>query len=152
MAIGSTYPFTKFRFRINVHGFTAGFSEVSGFDASTDVIEYRAGSDKNNSTIKLSGLTKYSNITLKWGMTEDMELYNWFTASVGGEAAVNGTEIEREDLTIELLGEDGETVRAQWQVRQAWPCKYVAPDFNANASEIAFESIELAHEGLTRTQ
>lgn len=150
MATTTTYPFTKFRFRMIVNGFTAGFSEVSGFDATTDVIEYRAGSDKNNSTIKLGGLTKYSNITLKWGMTDDKQLYDWFTSAVGGESAVNGTEITRQDITIELLGDDGNTVRASWQIRQAWPCKYVAPDFNANSSELAMESIELTHEGLTR--
>ena len=91
-----------------------------------------------------------SNITLKWGMTSDNALYKWFTQAVGGSAAQEGTDIQREDLTINLLGEDGTTVRASWQVRQAWPCKYVAPDFNANASEVAFESIELAHEGLQR--
>ena len=152
MAIGNSYPLTKFRFRMIVNGFTAGFSEVSGFDASTDVIEYRAGSDTNNSTIKLPGLTKYSNITLKWGMTEDKSLYDWVTASIGGEAAVNGTNIGREDVTIELLDTDGQTVKAAWQVIRAWPCKYTAPDFNANSSEIAFESIELAHEGLIRVQ
>lgn len=151
MSIVNNYPFTKFRFRMIVNGFTAGFSEVQGFDATTDVIEYRAGSDRNNSTIKLGGLTKYSNITLKWGMTEDRTLYDWMTATIGGESAVNGTEIVREDITIELLGEDGDTVKASWQIRQAWPCKYTAPDFNANASELAFESVELAHEGLTRT-
>lgn len=150
MAAGTTYPFVKFRFRMIVNGFTAGFSEVSGFDATTDVIEYRAGSDTNNSTIKLPGLTKYSNITLKWGMTDDMTLYNWMTSVIGGSAAINGTEVEREDITIELLGEDGQTVKASWQVRQAWPCKYTAPDFNANSSELAIESLELAHEGITR--
>jgi len=146
----TTYPFAKFRFQIEVNGYTAGFSEVQGFDATIDVIEYRAGSSKENSVIKMPGLTKYSNITLKWGMTEDKALYDWVTAGIGGSAAVAGTEVERQDITINLLGEDGETVRASWQIRQAWPCKYTAPDFNANASEIAFESIELAHEGLTR--
>ena len=150
MAGSVTYPFSKFRFQIEMHGFTAGFSEVSGFDATTDVIEYRAGNHTENSTIKFGGLTKYSNITLKWGMTSDNALYKWFTQAVGGSAAQEGTDIQREDLTINLLGEDGTTVRASWQVRQAWPCKYVAPDFNANASEVAFESIELAHEGLQR--
>lgn len=145
----TTYPFSKFRFQIEVNGFTAGFSEVQGFDATTDVIEYRAGSSKENSVIKLGGLTKYSNITLKWGMTTDRQLYDWVTASIGGSAATKGVEITRQDLTINLLGEDGAT-RASWQVKQAWPCKYTAPDFNSTSSEVAFESIELAHEGLTR--
>lgn len=145
------YPFTKFRFRMTVRGAEAGFSEVSGFDATADVIEYRAGNFRNNSTIKLPGLTKYSNITLKWGMTEDKALYDWMTSVIGGDAAVNGTDISPEDITIELLAEDGITVRASWQITRAWPCKYTGPDFNANSSEVAFESLELAHEGLTRT-
>ncbi len=149
---GAPYPFTKFRFRVRIDGLDGGyFSEVSGFEATTDVIEYRYGDYINNSAQKVPGLTKYSNIILKWGVIESVDLYNWMTATIGGEAAVDGTEIERKTVTIELLGEDAETVKASWQVVRAWPCKYTAPDFNASSSEIALESLELAHEGLTRT-
>lgn len=146
------YPFTKFRFRVTIDGLgEAHFSEVSGFEATTDVIEYRYGDYVNNSAQKVPGLTKYSNIILKWGVIESVDLYNWMTKTIGGEAAVDGTETDRKTVTINLLGEDGETVKASWQVVRAWPCKYTAPDFNASSSEIAFESLELAHEGLTRT-
>lgn len=145
-----TYPFTKFRFRMIVGEFTAGFSEISGGDATTDVIEYRAGSYKNNSTIKSGGLTRYSNITVKWGMTEDKQLYAWFSNTVGGETAIDGKALDRKDITIELLGDDAETVQASWQIKNAWPCKYAALDFNANSSEFAFETMELAFEVITR--
>jgi phage tail-like protein len=122
----------------------AGFSEVSGFDASLDVIEYREGTDTITPR-KLPGLAKYGNITLKWGVTDSMDLYEWIQ-----DCIVEGN-IERKTVTIIAINEEGEDV-ATWQVMEAWPTKYTAPDFNATASEVAIEVLELAHEGMLRTQ
>lgn len=136
------YPHGKFRFRLEIDGLDAGgFSEVSGFDASIDVIEYREG-DMVQTPMKLAGLKKYGNISLKKGLTSSMVLYEWITAGV--EAAV-----ERKTITVTVLDEAGEAA-ASWQVINAWPMKYSAPDFNATASEVAIESLEIAHEGMTR--
>ncbi len=138
-------PYRNFRFRVEVEGIEqAGFSEVSGFDASLDVVEYREGTDIITPR-KLPGLAKYGNITLKWGATETMDLYEWIQ-----ECIVEGT-IERKTVTIIAIDEEGEDV-ATWQVLEAWPTKYTAPDFNATASEVAIELLELAHEGMLRTQ
>src|SRR5690606_12673664 len=138
-------PYRKFRFRVEVEGIEqAGFSEVSGFDASLDVVEYREGTDVITPR-KLPGLAKYGNITLKWGATETMDLYDWIQ-----DCIVEGT-VERKTVTIIAIDEEGEDV-ATWQVLEAWPTKYTAPDFNATASEVAIELLELAHEGMLRTQ
>ena len=138
-------PYRKFRFRVEVEGIEqAGFSEVSGFDAALDVIEYREGNQVITPR-KLPGLAKYGNITLKWGSTESMDLYEWIQ-----ECIVEGT-VERKTVTIIAIDEEGEDV-ATWQVIEAWPTIYTAPDFNASASEVAIELLELAHEGMTRTQ
>ena len=138
------YPHGKFRYKVEIDGLDAGgFSEVSGFDASIDVIEYREG-DMVQTPMKIPGLKKYGNITLKQGLADSMVLYEWVIAGVNGA-------VDRKTITITLLDEE-EAPAASWQVINAWPIKYTAPDFNATSSEIAIESIEIAHEGMTRTQ
>lgn len=138
------YPFTKFRYKVEFGGTdTASFSEVSGFDASIDVVEYREG-DMRPTPMKVQGLTKYGNVTLKWGLTDSKKFYEWMSS--GLEGAV----VRKETISISLLNEAGTAV-ASWQVINAWPTKYTAPDFNATASEVAIETLEIAHEGMTRT-
>lgn len=138
------YPQAKFRYTVEIDGLEAGgFSEVSGFDASIDVIEYREG-DMVQTPMKLPGLKKYGNITLKQGVTDSTVLYDWIYAGVEGD-------VERKTLTITLLDATG-AAAASWQVINAWPVKYTAPDFNATSSEVAIETLEIAHEGMTRVQ
>ncbi|MEG1458960.1 MAG: phage tail protein [Acetivibrio sp.] len=136
------YPHGKFRYKVEIDGLDAGgFSEVTGFDASIDVIEYREG-DMVQTPMKVPGLKKYGNITLKQGLVDSTVLYDWLI--MGVEAAV-----ERKTITITLIDSAGADA-ASWQVINAWPMKYTAPDFNATSSEIAVESLEIAHEGMTR--
>lgn len=136
------YPHGKFRYKVEIDGLAAGgFSEATGFDASIDVIEYREG-DMVTTPMKLPGLKKYGNITLKQGLADSMVLYDWIITGVNGA-------VDRKTITITLLDEE-ESPAASWQVINAWPMKYTAPDFNATASEVAIESLEIAHEGLTR--
>ncbi|UHA73468.1 phage tail protein [Paenibacillus sp. 481] len=135
-------PYRSFRFTVQVDQITqAGFSEVSGYDASIEVIEYREGNETTTAR-KLPGLTKYGNITLKWGVTDSMDMYKWM------EDAVNG-KIARKSVTITALDETG-AEKAVWTVLNAWPCKYTAPDFKGLGNDIAIESLEIAHEGMTR--
>ncbi len=135
-------PYGKFRYKVEIDGLEAGgFSEASGFDASIDVIEYREG-DMVQTPMKLPGLKKYGNITLKQGVADSMVMYECMIAGVDGE-------VELKKITITILDET-ETATASWQVINAWPAKYTAPDFNATTSEVAIESLEIAHEGMTR--
>ncbi len=136
------YPHGKFRYKVEIDGLDAGgFSEVTGFDASIDVMEYREG-DMVQTPMKIPGLKKYGNITLRQGLADSMVLYEWIAEGVNG--AVN-----RKTITITLLDEE-EAPAASWQVINAWPMRYTAPDFNATSSEIAIETLEIAHEGMTR--
>ena len=138
------HPYRNFRFRLEIDGLEAGgFAEVSGFDTSVDIIEYREGDDVTTPR-KLPGLTKYGNITLKWGTSDSMVLYEWLAGITEGT-------IERKTVTITAIDEAGDDA-ASWQMINAWPVKYTAPDFNATGSEVAMESLEIAHEGLTRSQ
>ena len=129
-------------YKVEIEGLDAGgFSEVTGFDASIDVVEYREG-DMVPTPQKLPGLKKYGNVTLKQGIVDSTVMYDWMIAGVNGAA-------ERKTLTITLLDEE-EAPAASWQIINAWPIKYTAPDFNATASEVAIETVEIAHEGMTR--
>lgn len=139
------YPLGRFRYKVEIEGIeVAGFSEVTGVDASVDVIEYREG-DMVQTPMKFPGLMKYGNITLKKGLISgDKTIYDWMMAGLTGS-----TEMTRKTVTISMLGPDG-TPKASWRAINAWPVKYTGPDFNATASEVAVETLEIAHEGLTR--
>ena len=136
------YPYGKLRYRVEIDGLDAGgFSEVTGFDASIDVMEYREG-DMVQTPYKIPGLKKYGNITLKKGLTDSLVMYEWLITGVDGP-------VDRKTITITSLDEYEQPV-ASWQVINAWPVKYTAPDFNATSSEVAIETVEIAHEGMTR--
>lgn len=135
-------PFRNFRFRVEIDGIQqAGFSDVSGFDSSIDVIEYREGNE-GTTVRKLPGLTKYGNVSLKWGITDSMDLYNWHKEAAAGN-------IQRKNISVIVIDEAGND-KARWDFVQAWPSKYDAPDFNAKGNDIAIESLELVHEGMAR--
>jgi phage tail-like protein len=138
----ASYQYGRFRFKVEIDGLEAGgFSEVTGFDASIDVMEYREG-DMVQTPMKMPGLKKYGNITLRKGLADTTVLYDWITAGIEGE-------VERKTLTITLLDQTESPV-ASWQIINAWPVKYTGPDFNATSSEVAIETLEVAHEGMTR--
>jgi len=133
-------PFRSFNFKVELDGITrAGFRECSGLDASQDPIEYREGTEGLTAR-KLPGLNKYSNITLKWGMTDDAELWDWRKKAMNGK-------IQRKNGSIVLLDDAGKE-RLRWNFRDAWPTKWTGPSFNSTGNEVAIETLEIAHEGL----
>lgn len=140
-------PVRNFRFKIEIDGLSGDLSctEISGSDATFDVIEYREGDWQGITPRKLSGLIKYGNITIKHGVTSDMTIYNWLSAFIDGS-----TTPDVHKITITALDYDMTTAVASWTLENAWPCKYTAPDFNATGSEVAIEQIEFAHEGVRR--
>ena len=136
-------PLRNFRYRLEIDGITqAGFSEVAGFDIATDPIDYREGHQPTHVT-KLPGLTKYGNVTLKWGVTDSLELYDW------AQEIVNGT-IERKNVAIVVIDEAGSD-KARFEIVEAWPCKYDPMDLNAKGNDVSIETLELCNEGVKRT-
>ena len=135
-------PYKVFKFRVEIDGLTsAAFSEVSGLDSETAVIEYRTGSEPN-SVRKLPGLTKYPNIVLKRGITRDAELSDWRQRIVEGN-------IDRRNGSI-VLQDDSGADQVRWIFRDGWPCKLQGPHLNAHGNDIAIETLEISHEGLER--
>ncbi len=138
---GRNDPFTAGNFRVEIDGITStSFSEVRGLETSIDVVDYRAGDAKTSTEQKLPGLTKFTNITLKRGLTRDLSFWNWI------QTAINGT-VSRRAVAIILLDQTDNPV-LRWQVRNAWPCKWSGPVLNAGCSDVAIEELEIAHEGL----
>lgn len=138
----AVYPIPAFYFQVEWGGSNIGFSEVSGLTQEVQLVEYRVGSSPQHSTIKMPGLRKVTNVTMKRGVSPgDNEFFQWLST-------VKLNTIERRDLTITLLNENGDPVMV-WNVIQAFPVKVEGPSLKANGNEVAIESIELAHEGLT---
>ncbi len=132
-------PLSNFRFQVDWGGTSAGFAEVSGLGMETDVFEYRNGNDPSSRTHKIPGLTKFSNITLKRGITADNEFFQWIlTASQGNP--------DRRDIVISLLNENNDPV-LRWKIHNAWPTKLTGPELAATGNEVAIETLELVHEG-----
>lgn len=135
------YPLPTFHFSVQWGGTRIGFSEVTGLTQENQAIEYRDGSFPEYSSIKMPGLRKFSNVTLKRGVIKaDNEFFQWLST-------IKLNTVERRDLVISLLNEKHEPVMT-WKVQNAFPVKLEGPQLKASANEVAIESIELAHEGL----
>ena len=137
----SDYPLPKFHFQVEWGGSKIGFTEVSGLDIETEVLEYRHGASPEYFKTKQPGMAKYSDITLKRGLFQsDNEFYLWANT-------INLNKVERRDLTISLLNEEHEPV-VVWKIKNAWPKKIQSTDLKSEGNEVAIESMELCHEGL----
>jgi len=135
------YPLPVFHFTVQWGGTRVGFSEVTGLTQENQAIEYRDGSFPEYSSVKMPGLRKFSNITLKRGVIQgDNELFAWLST-------VQLNTVERRDLVVSLLNEEHAPVMT-WKVQNAFPVKVEGPQLKASGNEVAIESIELAHEGL----
>ena len=133
-------PINQHNFLLEIEGTSdavAGFTEVSGINMESDIIEYREGSD--TATVrKLAGLRKYGNITLKRGYTTNNEIWEWRNTVINGLT-------ERKSGAIVVLNEAREpTLRLEFS--QAFPSKYEGPALNSTANEVAIESVEIVVE------
>jgi len=135
------YPLPVFHFTVQWGGTRIGFSEVSGLTQENQAIEYRDGSFPEYSSIKMPGLRKFSNVTLKRGIVKaDNEFFRWLST-------IQLNKVERRDVIVALLDEQHAPVMV-WKLQNAFPVKIEGPGLKASGNEVAIESIELAHEGL----
>jgi phage tail-like protein len=134
-------PYAQFNFIVEIDDAeVAGFTEVTGLSAESDVIEYREGHEP--ATVrKLPGLFKFTNITLRRGYTESVVLWDWRRTTLEGKTV-------RRDGSIVLLDEEHKEVM-RWNFREGWIAKYDGPALNSTTAEAAVESIEIAHEGIS---
>ncbi|MDR0961049.1 MAG: phage tail protein [Mediterranea sp.] len=133
----------EFYFKVEIEDIgVLAFKEVSGLDMEFDVIEYRAGDSKEFTKVKMPGLRKSSDITLKKGIfVSDKKLWNWI-----GEVKMKT--IKRRSVTISLLDEGGNPAQS-WKLVNAWPKKITVEGFKADGNSVAMETMILVHEGIT---
>lgn len=135
------YPLPVFHFTVDWGSSRVGFSEITGLTQENQAIEYRDGAFPEYSSIKMPGLRKFSNVTLKRGVVKgDNQFFQWLST-------VKLNTVERRTLIISLLNESHEPVMV-WKVMNAFPVKVEGPQLKAAGNEVAIEAIELAHEGL----
>ena len=151
MPRSGNYPLPKFHFQVEFSDseIEFGFTEVSGLDFETEVIEYREGNSPTYNKTKQPGLTKYSNVTCKRGtFNGDFEYFKLWKETFKFQEADDPGSIYRKTVTIKLLNEEHEPV-ITWVLQRAWPSKVQSTDLKADANEVAIETMELVHEGLT---
>jgi phage tail-like protein len=140
----NSWPMPKFRFSVTLgsQDSAVSFQEVSGLEAETQVIEYRHSNSKQFSTVKMPGIAKYGNVTLKRGVfVKDNHFFTWYD-----EIKMNT--IKRKTVTIQLLDETGKPTMT-WILANAWPTKITGIDLKSDGNEVAVDTLEIAHEGLT---
>lgn len=138
----SVWPLPKFHFQVKWDSEELSFQEVSGLDIEAQPIEYRHGNSQEFSTIKMPGIQKSGNITMKKGIFKsDNKFWDWFNQ-------IKMNIIKRIPVTISLLDETHNPTMV-WTVKNAWPTKITGTDLKSDGNEVAIESIEIAHEGIT---
>lgn len=138
----TVWPLPKFHFEVKWDANVMSFQEVSGLDVQSEEIKYRHGDSKDFSVIKMPGLKKVGNVTMKKGIFKaDNKFWVWFND-------IKMNTIKRVPVTISLLDEAGAPTMV-WTLANAWPTKITGTDLKAEGNEVAVESIEIVHEGLT---
>ena len=140
-------PYAGYNFEVIIGGVSeagdtvkGSFAEAGGLEASIDPIEYRNGSE-DITVRKVPGLKKFANITLKRGLIGDLTFWNWIKKAQDGL-------VQRCDGSVLLLDENKREVM-RWNFTRGWPCKWTGPGLNGKTNEIAMETLEICHEGLT---
>ncbi len=136
------WPLPKFHFEVKWDSNVMSFQEVSGLDIQSEEIKYRSGDSKQFSVIKMPGMKKFGNVTMKKGVFKgDNKFWDWLNQ-------IKLNTIKRVPVTISLLDESSAPTMV-WTLANAWPTKISSTDLKAEGNEVAIESIEIVHEGLT---
>jgi len=147
MAVLRDRPYCQFNFLVdlgdgNSDGPRAGFQEVSAISTEVTVTEYRNGNSKENSTLKITGLNKATDVTLKRGVIGSLDLYGWL------DDIRNGNQKALRTVTIQLQNEEHTEVAQTWKLLRARIVKHTSGPFNAKGSDVAMEELVLAYERL----
>lgn len=141
---GWTDPYRAYNFELVVNGVTRGhFTHCTGLGVKVDTMDYREAGGDPLQVHRIPGRVRYGDITLKYGLTESTELWDWFWSGVQGE-------VDRRSVTIRLLGSDGTTEATSWELINAWVSEWRAAPLDAMASQLAIETMTLVFERLER--
>ncbi|HEY6181918.1 MAG TPA: phage tail protein [Terriglobales bacterium] len=147
MAVFRPDPYPAFNFEVIVNGISddgkavkGAFMEVTGLGVEVAAIEYRTGGE-DITVRKIPGLKKFPNLVLKRGIIGDLTFWKWLQQTMNGQ-------VQRADGSVVLLDESRQEVM-RWNFKRGWPCKWTGPSLNAKTNEIAIETLEICHEGLS---
>lgn len=142
-----TDPHLSFNFLVEIDALSrAAFQECSGLESNIEVVEYSEGGEITPK--KLPGRTKYSNIVLKRGVTNDRDLFDWYLRWAKGEADPVKDRVTGSIILLDRLGQE----KVRWNFENAWPVKWEGPTFNAAGNDVAIETLEIAHEGIVKRE
>jgi phage tail-like protein len=138
-----TDPYRAYNFKLEIQGVTEGhFTECSGLGVKVDVISYREGG--NGQVIhRLPGQVSYADVTLRYGLTNSRQLWEWFLTSMRGK-------VERRNISIVLVDSDGVTEAMRWNLINAWVSEWRGAVLNASTHEVAIEAMTIVFETLER--
>jgi phage tail-like protein len=147
MAVKRDRPYVQFNFLVdlgdgNTEGADAGFQEISGIGMEVTVSEYRTGNSRENSVMKMTGLNKATDVTMKRGVIGSLNLYNWL------HDIRNGNQNALRNVTIQLQNEDHSAVVQTWKLLRARITKHTSGPLNAKGTDVAMEELVLAYERL----
>ena len=137
-------PYRGYNFKLTIQGITeAHFTECTGLGARIQPITYREGG-AGEIVRQLPGPVEYKEVTLRYGLTDSSELFDWFMSVAAGQT-------ERKSVSIAMLAEDGSTPVFQWDLHDAWPAEWRAAHLDAMGREVAIEALTLVYERLERS-
>lgn len=147
MATFRDRPYVQFNFLVDLgdgvtEGPKAGFQEVSGIGMEVAVTEYRAGNSRENSVIKITGLNKCTDVTMKRGIVGSLDLYQWL------DQIRNGDQKALRTVTVQLQNEEHTEIVQTWKLLRARIIKHTSGPFNAKGTDVAMEELVLAYERL----
>jgi phage tail-like protein len=140
-------PYVQFNFLVdlgngNTNGPQAGFQEISGIGMEVTVSEYRPGNHKENSVMKITGMNKSTDVTMKRGVIGSLDLYQWLNQIRNGDQGALRT------VTIQLMSEDHTTPVQTWTLKRARIIKHTSGPLNAKGTDVALEELVVAYERL----
>ncbi|MDP9170935.1 MAG: phage tail protein [Acidobacteriota bacterium] len=140
-------PYVQFNFLVDLGtgstaGPEAGFQEISGIGMEVTVSEYRTGNTKENSVMKITGMNKATDVTMKRGVIGSLNLYRWLNDIRNGDQTALRT------VTIQLQNEDHTSVVTTWKLLRARIIKHTSGPLNAKGTDVAMEELVLAYERL----
>ena len=139
-------PYVQFNFLVDIgegtQGPAAGFQELSGIGMEVTVSEYRTGNSKENSVMKITGMNKSTDVTMKRGVIGSLNLYQWL------DQIRNGDQNAMRTVTVQLQNEDHTGVVQTWKLLRARIIKHTSGPMNAKGTDVAMEELVLAYERL----
>jgi phage tail-like protein len=142
MAVERDRPYVQFNFEVELGDIQAGFQECSNIGMEVTVAEYRTGDQKENSVMKVTGMNKATDVTLKRGVVGKLDLYRWL------HDIRNGNQKAFKTVLIHMKSEDHTQVVLTWKLLRARIIKHVSGPLNAKGTDVAMEELTLAYERL----